>query len=285
MVTRFSRLQLPAVMLMLSTGFCLWAAAQTRPDPPKPRPPQPAKWEPKPQQVFVPYWTLEPGWNTTLEIRNNVTQRDISVQPVLRTAAGVEVPLPVLSVSSDHVVSINLREAAAAALGLINQLGSFGTVVYRFDGLDASNIFASAVVQAIGAPISFHFDSDGGDEGDVQRFEGVWWLPQQTSTGYLIIANASSAPVQIRANFTDPSGKAHTTTVGIGPRQATRLNVRDIVSSAGFESQWGGVSLMVLSAASAISAAQVVFDQTTGFSALLKMFDQVASDQPRLRTL
>src|SRR5581483_1020434 len=284
MVTCLSRLKLFAVTLSLGGAFCI-STAQNRPDPPKPRPPQPAKWEPKPQQVFVPYWTLEPGWNTTLEIRNNVAQREISVQPVLRTAAGVEVPLPVVSVSSDHVVSINLREAAAAALGLINQLGSFGTVVYRFDGLDASNIFASAVVQAIGAPISFHFDSGGGDETDVQRFEGVWWLPQQTSTGYLIIANASSSPVQIRANFTDPSGKAHTTTVGIGPRQATRLNVRDIVSSAGFESQWGGVSLMVLSAATAISAAQVVFDQTTGFSALLKMFDQVASDQPRLRTL
>ncbi len=89
MVTCLSRLKLFAVTLSLGGAFCI-STAQNRPDPPKPRPPQPAKWEPKPQQVFVPYWTLEPGWNTTLEIRNNVAQREISVQPVLRTAAGVK---------------------------------------------------------------------------------------------------------------------------------------------------------------------------------------------------
>ena len=32
-----------------------------------------APWQPQPQEEFVPYWTLEPGWDTALQVRNNVT--------------------------------------------------------------------------------------------------------------------------------------------------------------------------------------------------------------------
>ncbi len=62
--------------------------AQSPPPPRQPHPPRPAKWEPKPQEIFVSYWTVEPNWSTQLEIRNNVARREVTVTPVLRTAAG-----------------------------------------------------------------------------------------------------------------------------------------------------------------------------------------------------
>ena len=51
---------------------CFSAMAQSQSQRPERHPWRAAKWEPKPQEMFVSYWTLEPGWSTQLEIRNNV---------------------------------------------------------------------------------------------------------------------------------------------------------------------------------------------------------------------
>ena len=58
-----------------------------------PVPLRPAKWTPAPQELYAPYWTLEPGWTTELEMRNNLARRDLQITPVLRTPDGVEVSL------------------------------------------------------------------------------------------------------------------------------------------------------------------------------------------------
>jgi hypothetical protein len=44
------------------------------------------------QEMYAPYWTLEPGWHTDIELRNN-RKSDVTVMPSLRTASGTEIPL------------------------------------------------------------------------------------------------------------------------------------------------------------------------------------------------
>lgn len=90
-------------LIVCSTLVC----AQNGPPahPPKPRVIGPAKWNPVPQEISAAYWTLEPGWNTTLEMRNNLHSRELTVTPVLRTAAtrrvtGFTEPCPVRSENS-----------------------------------------------------------------------------------------------------------------------------------------------------------------------------------------
>jgi hypothetical protein len=43
---------------------------------------------PKTQELFIPYWTSEPGWNTELQLRNNLPSSPLAIRPVLRTASG-----------------------------------------------------------------------------------------------------------------------------------------------------------------------------------------------------
>jgi hypothetical protein len=72
---------------ILITSFLLVASSfLTAQTPPRkqvqPRVISSPKWNPAPQELFVSYWTLEPGWNTELEMRNNLAQRDLRITPV-----------------------------------------------------------------------------------------------------------------------------------------------------------------------------------------------------------
>ena len=102
-----------SVKLCCSVVFLLLpitAAAQSNLSRPAPKPPVPGKWEPSAQQVYTPYWTLEPGWDTELEIHNNVRQHDVTATPVLRLSSGKEVALPSVTLATDEVVSLDLRQ-------------------------------------------------------------------------------------------------------------------------------------------------------------------------------
>jgi hypothetical protein len=48
---------------------------------------------PKPQEVFAPYWSSEPGWETELQLKNNLRATPLTVTPVLRLAQGEEITL------------------------------------------------------------------------------------------------------------------------------------------------------------------------------------------------
>jgi hypothetical protein len=62
-----------------------------------PSSPNPEPMPAEDQEVFVPWWTLQPGWHTELEIRNNEKGRHIEIEPILRLANGTEVRLPKVS--------------------------------------------------------------------------------------------------------------------------------------------------------------------------------------------
>jgi hypothetical protein len=95
------------------------AARNTGAQTQQPRIPKPgtrvalADWKPTQQEVSTSYWTLDPGWNTELEIRNNLAERQLTVTPLIRTAAGREIALPDVVLASDEVTSINLQQAVA----------------------------------------------------------------------------------------------------------------------------------------------------------------------------
>jgi hypothetical protein len=105
---------------------CCLALAQGGPPahPPRPKMLGPAKWQPSAREISAAYWTLDPGWSTTLEMRNNVIYHDLIVTPVLRSETGQETPLAPVTIAPQHVVSLNLRDAAATNHA---NLGSFGS--------------------------------------------------------------------------------------------------------------------------------------------------------------
>jgi len=239
-------------------------------------------WTPAPQELFAPYWSLEPGWSTDLELRNNVPWHDLRMTPVLRAADGTEVSLAPVDLKPEEIVSVNLRDAVASAKPeLLDKVGSFGSVVFRFAGTAAANGFAAAVVRREGHPIEFHFDAEGSSS---RAFEGMWFLPTENATDYLIVSNPTNQPVTGKLILSDTSGGARQLSLTVASRQTVRTNLREVFHSPA-NGAFGGLSLSVAKGGTIIqegsivrqeglSATEIVFDEVTGQATIMKLFDR-----------
>lgn len=240
-----------------------------------------------PQEMFVSYWTLEPGWSTQLEIRNNVAQRDLTVTPVLRTSAGAEIALQSVTIPPEHVIMVDLRETVLSiAPELLDRADSFGSVVYRYNANSESNLFAASMVQRSASPIGFHFDGEPLDKGyDSGSVESIWWMPSPTASEYLILGNASTRPLLASVSVSDPAGRSSQRNVELGPAQTRRVDLRAITQAARFGGLQGGITVSVRSGAGNLLTSHIVFDESTGLSAMMKTFERNPAEKPGLHTL
>jgi len=274
----------------ISLFFLIFVGASLAAQSPPPRPvhpPHPAKWEPKPQQVLVSYWTVEPNWTTQLEIRNNVAWRDVTITPVLKTGAGREIPLKPVTVAPEEVATVDVREALAiAAPELVDRPDSFGSTVYRFEADSDSNIFVANMVQRTGTPIGFHFDEEWTDASQATGSqESIWWLPRATASDWLILTNASNRPLVTSLAVSDIAGRSVRQRVNLGPGETQRLDLRALTRAGGLGGLEGGVTVAAVSGAGALITSHIVFDESAGMSAAMKTFERDPAEKPTSHTM
>jgi len=163
---------------------------------------------PKPQESFAPYWTAEAGWDTELQMRNNLAAGALTVTPVLRLSDGKEIPLDPITISSRGAASILVSEALVKrAPGLLNQPGSFGSVAFRHTALHARNLAAVAAVHMHGQPIGYHFDAYPVSRDQTGgSLEGIWWQRNPGVKDILVISNSSDKTISGDLHLSDASG-------------------------------------------------------------------------------
>ena len=231
----FSSLRVTAILL--ATVFVYQAMAQTT----APVPPYTIAFQSAPpptsesQEQFVPYWTAETGWHTELMLRNNLASGPLTVTPALRLADGTEIAIPAISIASGTVASVNVHDALLQSHPEVMSLANpYGSAVLRYTSPSEGNLYASVMVHDDGHPILFHLDGalSVPAHGSGSR-EGIWWLPRQTTDGYLILTNMSDKEQSGMLLLYDPAGTAWKQALTLPPRQTLRLPVRELISRSG----------------------------------------------------
>jgi hypothetical protein len=116
-----------------------------------------AKPSAKPQEVFAPYWSSDPGWETELQLKNNLPSESLTVTPVLRLASGEEIALNPVTIAPNASATVEINQALLQhSPTLVNQPGSYGSAVLRFTSFHPRNLTASAVISLHGSSIGFH---------------------------------------------------------------------------------------------------------------------------------
>jgi hypothetical protein len=97
----------------------------------------------------------------------------------------------------------------AAVMGSAPQfIATFGSVVLRYHSTDQRNLFAMEMIHNSGHSIAYHFDGTGEDiDPHGGSREGIWWLPNDTASDYLVLTNQSSDPLLIDLSFMMPMAK------------------------------------------------------------------------------
>ena len=261
-------LTLPVGLAISSLLFCTPSSAQ-KPDPPRALS-HPV--EAVDQEQFIAYWTLEAGWGSELQLRNNMVGADLTVTPALRSADGVETALAPVTVHPQEIKVVDLEVAALASAP--RYLGAYGSVILRYHSTANRNLFAMQMIHDRGHSIAFHIDATGEDQdlAPASR-EGVWWLPNDAATDHLVVTNQSARELQADLSLYDSTGREAKQKLTLPPRATTRLSVRQLVRASGLSGTFGGVRIFVPSHGGSLDSVHLLFDETSSFSAFLKMFN------------
>jgi hypothetical protein len=248
------------------------------PQPPPPPPPLPAT----DQQQFLSYWTTETGWHTELQLRNNQVSQILTVTPVLRAADGTETPLFPVVVQPQEVRTIDVATAIGNSAPQL--IGTYGSVALRYRTATKAALYAVSMIMGVGHSIAFHIDATGEDETqNVGSREGIWWLPNVSATGYLVLTNQGQNTLQVNLSLFDASGKFSTQTITLAPRAMNRYSIRQIVAATKLAGSYGGIKVSATAHAGSLDTLHVLFDENGGFSAVMKMFDYDPSAQIKER--
>jgi hypothetical protein len=140
-----SKLQAPTLLILSSFLLCAVSSPQMFSQTPSNSVAAPVKksrpselHRPRAQhELVVPFWTLEPGWNTKVEIRNNLAHGDLDVIAVLRRSDGSEVQAPPLTISSDHIKKVDLQTVAPDWNG---RADAYGSLLLRYNSVSTGNV-------------------------------------------------------------------------------------------------------------------------------------------------
>lgn len=136
---------------------------------------------------YAAYWTVEPGWRTEIQLRNNVSNsgnvpeqyQSLKVTPYLRLANGAEIRLDDVEVKAADVTTFDLETAMRAKLAVIPDV-RHGSLRFSYTALGFKNLYAVSMVHYHGYPIAFHIDGSGiAEKLQLGSREGIWWLRMQ----------------------------------------------------------------------------------------------------------
>ena len=256
------------VPLLILVVLSLYPPAVAQASPPPKGLAQPRNFE-----QFAVYWTAEAGWKTELLLRNNLPSQSLTVTPALRTADGTETALPAVTINSNDVATIDLGAVITNAAPQL--AGAYGSIVFRYTAPVVRALYAAVMVELPGTPIEFHLDAFTQPSAWITGSrEGIWWLPRDSVKDWLVLANTSASALSGNLTLYDASGKASTQGVTLNARQMTRVSVRSLLQQAGLTGSFGGIKIDVPNGAGYLDSAHFVYDDASGFLALMKMFDR-----------
>jgi hypothetical protein len=224
------------------------------------------------QEQFISYWTTETGWRTEIDLRNNQVDQSLTVTPVLRATDGAEIPLSAVVVLPQEVKTFDVATAIGNSAPQL--IGAYGSLVLRYRAPSGVNLYAVAMIMGVGHSIAFHIDGAGEDQTqDLGSREGIWWLPNTSTSDYLVLANQGPNPLETNLSVSDASGHASAQTITLAPRGMARYSIRQIVAAAKLAGSYGGIRISAVKHAGSLDTLHVLFDENGGFSAVMKMFD------------
>ena len=142
------------------------------------------------------------------------------------------------------------------------------------------------MLQLDGNPISFHLDAmQSGNNSPLSNQDGIWWQPHDSMSQLLVLSNYADKSATVTLVLFDSQGReGQASDVLLAPRQTARIDLSAVIRKAGIAGSYGGLCVRYPKPAE-VYPEQFAFDESSGFSALMKLFDHYPKDAPSLVTL
>jgi hypothetical protein len=221
------------------------------------------------QALWAAYWTIEPGYTSTLEMKNNLVHSPLDLSVSLYFASGEEYPLSPISVGPRQTVVLDVSSIIASLPPAVRaRAGTQGTLEVDFNAPTPSALMGSVSVAnpAIGTAWNFFLYAQRPDPTPLP-LRGVFWFPNNQSDGFIALQNISGSPVSISPRFEINSHSYLTTAITLASGQGLKFELRKELNKLGVkDATAGGIEFTYQGAPDAVKAHGALFDDR-GFSA------------------
>jgi hypothetical protein len=231
------------------------------------------------QILWGPYWTVEPGFTSTLEMKNNRAEETLPVQVSLYFANGEEYYLDPMQLGPRQTVVIDLNhiiESLPASVAA--RAGKQGTAEVTFASENESALMGSISVTHPERGIAWNFRLyPTVPERGLAPVRGLFWFYDQHTDGFVAVQNASEQYLSLTPRFYLDSQVYALDPLSLAPGQGFKLELRKELRRLGLEEvSAGGIEFTYDGPPDALIAHGVLFNNH-GFSTEIDFtrFDQL----------
>lgn len=239
--------------------------------------------------LYCGLWRVDGGFVSTIRIKNSLVVAPLEMSPVLYMADGTEYVLPPIKLAETGVAALNVNAAlAAAAPHVAEHLSQFGSAALRYGYSTPGHVLGSIEILDTARSLIFTYPFSGAADASHtgETWEGLWWRQNPGVGGFVSLANATGATLEVSIQPIGSRGTALTPEVFHLPAHATQMLDLDrlVGGLPGLENQAGGLRVQHNGPHGALLITGGLVDEFKGYSANMPFWvhDQSSSDAIRI---
>lgn len=217
--------------------------------------------------VYAPYWSTEPGFVSTLQMKNYRVDEPLTVTPVLYPMGGQEIRLAAVRLRPSETRVLNLNDALAA----VGEPPTVGAVEIRYqhvtEGVFGANL--SVINETDSVSSSFPLRAPQ----PTRRLEGVWWFWDADTDGFVAVHNTSRIGLTVTPTLYVAGSAYPLSPLRLRAQEMRLIRLRSELSQLGLETASEGGIQLESSMLGAVMASGWLINRAIGFSSEIRLGD------------
>jgi hypothetical protein len=217
--------------------------------------------------IHAPYWSTEPGFVSTLQMKNYRVDEPLMVTPVLYPLGGRQIKLDSIRLNPSETQVLNINEALAAR----GEASTIGAVEIRYrhatEGVFGANL--SVVNETQSLIYSFPLRSPQG----TKRLEGVWWFWDADTDGFVAVHNTSAIAITVTPTLYVKERPYRLDRLQLQPHEMRLIPLRQELGNLGLEAASEGGIQLEASIPGTVVAGGALVNPAIGFSSEIRLGD------------
>jgi hypothetical protein len=235
-------------------------------------PSSPAAFAPPTWSINCGLWRTDSGFSSTIQLKNRLVNKSITVTPVLFLADGTEYSLAAMHLAASAIATIDVKSALAGApASVAAHMSDYGSATLRYDGTHSALLAQTA----LGSPTlseSFMtaFGSVGSGSPAAQTLEALWWARDAGIGGFVALSNASAQTRDVSVEAVTASGQAlHAGAFSLAPHATRLLDLLTLIGHGPRAGDAGGLRIRFNGLLGEVNASGGLENRQEGYSAVI----------------
>jgi hypothetical protein len=217
--------------------------------------------------IAAPYWSVEDGFVSTIEMKNYRVDQSLTIMPILYPLHGSAVALDPVALNPSETRLLNINDALAAH----HKHFTVGSVEIRYADVTESVLGANLTV--LNKEKSLIFDFQFRMPEMSPRLEGLWWFYDEHTDGFIAVHNTSDDAVTATPTFYAQQHPHQLEPLHLQPHEMRLIELRKELNKLELGETTGGGIRIESSKSNAVIAGGCLVNSEIGFSAPLRMDD------------